>query len=274
MSVRIVTDSTANLTPELLREHNIVFVPLNVRFGEESFKAGVTLDSAGFFDRLSRSAELPVTSLPAPADFQMVYADLLRDGGEVVSIHLSSKLSGTFGSARTAASEFPGRVRVVDSGHVSGSLFLLVLGAARMAAAGRSADEITAWLDEARSRAQVFFIVETLDYLKRSGRGQTGNFYSGPISLKPILMLREGVLVPCARARTKKKAYARALEFIESRGSSPTEAVVSHAAAPERCAEFASLFQSRFPKTPMHQSTIGPVVGTSSGPGCIAVGVI
>jgi DegV family protein with EDD domain len=275
VSVRIVTDSTADLTPELLKQYGITFVPLNVRFGEETFKDGVTLGCADFYTRLVDARVTPTTSLPAPADFQAVYAELTGQDAEVISIHLSSELSGTFVSARTAAAEFPGCVQVIDSGHVSGSLLLLVLGAARMAAGGAAAAEIVKWVEEAKTRAQIYFIVDTLEYLQRSGRiGRAGHLIGSLLDMRHILTLKDGVIDACAKVRTRRKALERAMELIESGNVAPKEVAVCHAHAREDGELFMKKVEERFPQATRYFTEMGPVVGTNAGPGCIAVAAL
>lgn len=274
MTVRIVTDSTADIPPALVEEMQITVVPLFVIFGEEVFRDGVDLTAEEFFRRLRSSTALPRTSQPPPAAFVQVYEDLVNPDG-ILSIHLSSRFSGTFDTARAAARVLEGRCRaeVVDSGSVSMGVGLAVLAAARVAKAGGTIDECLAAARSIVEREEVLVTVETLEYLRRGGRiGRAQAFLGGLLNLQPILTIREGETYPLARTRTRMKALDRIIELAAERGVE--QAAVMDATTPEDADYLASALRERFPAAAIFQGRIGPVVGVHGGPGIVGMAVV
>lgn len=260
----------------LVWDMNVSVVPLNVRFGDETFKDRVDMDSAAFFNRLARSKVLPTTSMPSPGDFKMLYEDIAKTHDAIISIHLSEKLSGTYQSAKTAADDMPGvDVIPVDSRQVSAGMFLLVHTAAQAAARGAGKEEILKLIEECVRRIRMFFVVDTLEYLQRGGRlSLAGQMIGGMLNVKPILTLKDGVIASASRARSQKKAVQKVMEHLSALPFKPTAAVVGHALAPEECKATQAMLKAKFGSIKIFTCEIGPVIGTHSGPGCVEIAVM
>jgi len=274
-ATRIVTDSTADIPQELREEHGIVMIPLIVHFGEETFRDAVDLSAADFFQKLKSSDVLPRSSQPSPGDFVELYRPMLEAGHEVVSIHLSARLSGTVQSATLARSTLGDeRIHVFDSESASMGIGLMVLEAARMANAGSTAAEIVEELAAIKSRLQVFFGVDTLEYLEKNGRiGRAQALLGSLLSVKPILTLDSGEVAPYERVRGKGKVIPTLVGIVEKRippGRTLSCAVV-HGDAPQEARELADRLRSRYEMYEMHTSYVGAVIGAHAGPGVVAV---
>ncbi len=204
MSVRIVTDSTADLRPGL--EEKVPVVPLMIRFGDEEFTDGVELSRSQFYQRLAQCQELPTSSQPTPDSFARVFQQAVDAGEQVVVVTLSSKLSGTFQSANIAAMDFEGDVFVVDSENACIGSGILVELAQQLADSGLSAAEIAGKLEEEKRNLRLFATLDTLEYLKRGGRiSKTVAFAGGVLNLKPVITIREGAVSMVGTARGAKK---------------------------------------------------------------------
>ncbi len=208
MSVKIVVDSTADLHQET--REKVSLVPMTIRFGDQEFRDGITIDAPRFYDMLAESEELPTTSQPTPADFEDAYRPLVEAGNEVVVITISSRLSGTYQSATIAAMEFPGKVFVVDSRTAAVGSAVLTEYALRLVEQGYSGAEILEELMKQRSRVRLCAVVDTLEYLKKGGRlSSTVAFVGGMLNLKPLIEVEDGKLKVLGTARGMKKAYAQ-----------------------------------------------------------------
>jgi DegV family protein with EDD domain len=281
--VRVVTDSTADLPPEVARTHGIEVVPLSVIFGEEIYKDGPDLSPGAFYKLLATRKDVhPRTNPPTRGEFAAVF-DRIVARQDVVSIHISEKMSQTVVHARAAASDprlqatarSDGSrltVAVRDSLQVSAGLGLLALCAARMARRNLSAAEIARRVDEIRPRLHLLFVVDTLEYLARGGRiGKAQALLGGLLGIKPILGLAGGEVAPVDRVRGGKAAHPRVVELFKERVD-PTQPViigVAHAAAPIWADRLRTLLQQHFIVGEIFASEIGPVVGTHVGPGCV-----
>jgi DegV family protein with EDD domain len=273
--VRIVTDSTADLPPDIAHALAITIVPLRVIFGSDSFRDGIDLTSEEFFERLPHSHELPRTSQPSVGDFHYAYEALQRETDRILSIHLSSGFSGTVEAARQAARAIEGcRVEVLDSGTVS-----MALGLAAIAAAGAARDgaDLEACAEAARSvlrRQRLAVALDTLDFLRRGGRiGRAQAFLGGLLRLKPILTIRNGEAFPLARVRTRRKALDELLHICLGEDAI-TEAAVMHATTHDEALHIAEEVQRRRPGVPVHVGRFGPVLGVHGGPGMIGLVVV
>ena len=277
MAVAVVTDSTADIDADLADKLGLRVVPMTVTFGDEEFISGVTLDRHGFYERLRVSSQLPKTSQPNPVWFEEAYADAADDGAEaVVSVHLSSDLSGTFQLARRMAEAAPIPVEVVDSRQVSGTLALSVLAAQRSAERGAGVDEVREVARTTSDAARMFFVVDTLEYLRRGGRLRRPQALVGNmLRVKPLLTIRDGEVVPLEKARTWSRALERlAAAVAEAADGAPVDVVVTHAAAPAHAAEVWSRLEDVVDIRGRSETLIGPVVGTHTGPGAVGVGVV
>ena len=276
MSIRIVTDSTADLSPELAAEHNIAVVPLSVLFGDEELLSGVDIDSRGFFDRLQRESVLPTTSQPPPGAFQQVYERLAAEGAtEILSIHVSGKLSGTLGSARQAAQGIEGvRIECVDSELVTMAMGLGVIAAAKAVAGGASLEEARDLATNQFRRTHAYFLVDTLEYLQRGGRiGRAGAAIGTLLKVKPLLTLQNGEVEAIGRVRTKRKAVADMLRRAQEAG--PIEQMMAaHASSPDDFADLSAQLRALAPDADFITCEVGPVIGVHTGPDLLACAVV
>ena len=283
--VRIVTDSTADLPPEVAREAHIHPVPLSVIFGEEIFKDGIDLTPAAFYKLLQERKDVhPRTSPPSKGDFLTEYRRLLAAGSDVVSIHISGKMSLTVAHAREAAQELAAELaveredgsrpclEVIDSLQTSAPLGMLCLFASRMAQRGLSAQEIRARVESFIPRFHFLFVVDTLEYLARGGRiGRARALLGGILGIKPILGVVQGEVTPIDRARGGKAAHPKVVELLKQRVEvdKPTFLTIGHAVAPVWAERLRLLLEETFQIKEFFPAEIGPVVGTHVGPGCV-----
>ena len=217
MTVAVVTDSTADIPASLVERLGIHVVPLTLHLGDETFEDGVTISPERFMSEVSRAEEFPTTTQPSVARFQALYEALLRDYDGVVSIHLSSRLSGTFASAEAARDRIGGqpRIAVLDSRAASMALGFPVLRAANLSAGGSAFEEVVREARRAIEQTQLAFLVDSLEYLRRGGRiGRAAEIVGTALQLKPILRLHEGIVVPHGRARTRARALSTLVSLV------------------------------------------------------------
>ncbi len=269
--VAIVTDSTADISPELVAARQITVVPLTVNLDGRSYLDGVDITPAEFYARMGTSSGMATTSQPAAGQFAEVYERLLAAHEEVVSLHISSRLSGTFAAAVQGAELVGGdRVKVVDTGQVSMPLGLLVLAASDMAAAGESALGVLERLTPIREAVRVYFMVGTLEYLRRGGRiGRASALLGSVLQVRPVLTIADGQVTPLERVRTQDRALSRVIELAKQSGDRVC-ALIGHAAADgpaQRIAEALDPVAETLILAPL-----GPVVGAHAGPGTVGVG--
>ncbi len=270
--VAIVTDSTADLTPELLERHSITAVPLTVTLDGASYLDGVEITAGDFYAKLT-PASTTSTSQPSPGRFAETYQKLLGQHEAVVSVHISGRLSGTLDSARQAAAMIGGdRIRVIDSKVVSMPLGLIALTAATAAAEGGAAAAIEALVERISAQATAYFTVQTLEHLRRGGRiGRASAFLGSVLQVKPVLGLRDGEVVGLERVRTREKAIARVLELARQVGGGGRLcAIVGHAADPEDAERLARELEPQ--ADTLLINPLGPVVGAHAGPGTVGIG--
>ena len=272
-TVAIVTDSTADLPPQLLKQRSITVVPLTLEFEGRSLLDGVDIRPSEFYRKLPNATTHPTTSQPSPGRFAAAYTELLRDHDEVVSIHISEKLSGTYASAvQGAEMTDANRVRVVDSQVVSMSLGLITLAASTMAADGATAAAIVERVSAMRDRIQTYFSVATLEFLRRGGRiGRASALLGSVLQVKPVLCIRDGLVTPLERVRTFERALNRIVELTrEVNAGKGLCVIVGHGDA-EADAERVARELEPLAETLMIQP-LGPVVGAHAGPGVVGVG--
>jgi len=274
--LRIVTDSTADLSPALASELAISVVPVNVQFGEESLRDGVDISSSEFFRRLAASEQLPTTSQPSAGAFRSTYEDLLAAGAtEILSIHVSEKLSGTAESARQGARGLVGvRIEVLDSQTVSAALGLAVLLAARCAASGHSLETASEAVRDQLGRTRLLFMVDTLEYLRRGGRiGRARELMGSLLKIKPILEVRDGEVAPVGRARTRRRGIEELLSLAAD--LRPIEqAMVFDATTPEDREYVAERVRGYAVGSPVLAGTLGPAIGVHAGPGTLGMAIV
>ena len=275
--VQIVTDSTADLPSDLVQSYGIAVVPLTVAFGKEVYRDRVDIQPGQFYKMLTQKKAHPVSSPPSAADFAERYREWLAQGHEVVSLHISAKLSKTFEHARSAAAELDGAgaaLSVIDTGQVSATLGMLVLFAARMAARNETAAVIRERLLDMAPRLHTLFVVDTLEFLAKSGRiGKARALMGGLLGIKPILGMVDGEVAPLDRVRGGRAAHPRILELLHKRveKSRPVIAGISHANAPVWADRLRALVRDQFQVAELIQTEVGPVVGANVGPGVVGV---
>jgi DegV family protein with EDD domain len=268
--VRIVTDSTADLTPEQQRAAGIAVVPLNVHFGDQVFRDHVDLSTDEFFRRLKASSQLPRTSQPSVGAFEEAYRTLLQGGDEIVSVHLSSKVSGTYNSALMAAQSVgDGRIDVVDSLSTSMALGFMALEGAKLSRAGQDRQAVAKCLLGLVAKARVICVVDTLTYLERGGRiGKARALLGSLLNVKPILQLKDGEVVPLGRARGRPQALNRLVELLQRDGK-VSQLAIMHGAARADAEQLRERVASTYPGVDIQLTEIGAVLGTHTGPGVI-----
>jgi len=276
LAVRIVTDSTSDLPRVLAQELGISVVPLSVIFGDEAFREGVGISQDEFYEKLVRSRVLPTTSAPSVGDFLAVYEPLLKETDEIVSIHISSKLSATHDNACQAAKQLAergARVEVIDSQSVSFGLTFMAAAAARAAMSGSALDDICKLVRSMVPRIRIIVVLDTLEYLRRGGRiGRARAFLGAVLRVKPLLSLREGEVHPEERVRTKRHALDRIFQIVTSYRVS--EAAIGYSTNAEDAEEMKRRLGEALPGVQVHLQRLGPVIGVHAGPGVLGVGVL
>ncbi|CAN5880783.1 DegV family protein [soil metagenome] len=277
--VVIVTDSTAYLPTGLDVELGITVVPLHVVVNGRAGTEGVDVSPADVAQALAERRGTVSTSRPSPADFAATYHALLADGADgIVSVHLSSELSGTWDAARLAAAGCePEAVRVVDSRTTAMGLGFAVLAAAEAAEAGTGLPEVERIAEQTVDRTTTLFYVDTLEYLRRGGRiGAAQKWLGTALAVKPILHVVAGRIVPLEKVRTAGKALARLEELaVSAAGDAEVDVAVQHLAAADRAAGLADRLRAGLPGLHrLYDSEVGAVVGAHAGPGLIGVVVV
>lgn len=274
--IAILTDSSAYLPEDLIKQHDIHVIPQTVIFGEEMLLDVVEIDISEFHRRLSEGPIHPSTTQPNPEDFTTFFDKLAEDYDGIVAILISSELSGTVNSALVAMEAFDRTpVRVVDSRSTSMGLGLAVLAAAEAAAQGKSLDEVEAAAREICSKVKVLFVVDTLEYLHKGGRiGGASRFLGTALGLKPLLHINDGRVDGLEKIRTKRKAVERMLELAsEYFDGQPVHMSVIHAAVPEEAEALKSTVQERFNCIDLHVTDLSPAIATHAGPGTLGIAI-
>jgi DegV family protein with EDD domain len=276
--VAVVTDTTHYLPADLVAQHGLHLVSLYVRFGDELERESEMPDFQAFYDRLRSTKELPTTSQPSIGDFVEVYEPLLESGHDIVSLHISGGISGTYDSALQAKAQLEerghgGRIEVVDSATGCGGLGFMALAAAARARAGGGLSEVTAHARAAREELKLWFAVDTLEYLRRGGRiGAAQAWIGGALKIKPILSI-ESEITPVERVRTSGKAFERMVEYLRSRHADGADAwMVQHIQAHDQAERLVERGREIFGTEPITLSEVGPVIGAHVGPGLLGVG--
>jgi DegV family protein with EDD domain len=269
----IVVDSTADFPDAQSYYPNWRVVPLYVNFGTDSFKDGVDLTAAQFYERLRTSPELPTTSQPTPGDFLAAYAELAAYE-RILSIHIAASLSGTFQSAGTAAAELgDGRVRTIDSESASVAVAMLATAIQRRLERGTTDEEVDALVERYLREHGLLFTVDTLEFLARGGRiGRAKAFAGQLMHVKPILSIRDGEVLPVKRVRGNRKAFQEFIDALETntRDEPGLRIGLAHADAPERLAELVKMVRDRRPQATIEmEPVLGAVIGAHAGPGTV-----
>jgi len=273
--VVLFTDSTSDLPKRYVEEYDIRIVPLTVHFGDEEFMDGYDLTPAGFYNKLTSSSHHPTTSQVPPQRFVEEYEKELAKGNSILSIHLSSKVSGTYQAAITAKNTLESQnIEVVDSKGMSIGFGLLVLEAAKMLKQGSGIKETADKVRAMSEKQQYYFSVDTLEFLKRGGRLSPMKAMIGTIlNMKPILCVKDGVVEPLDKVRGRKKVFSRLIELTKEAGAdfSSQTIAVAHASVPDVAAEFANEVKKELNPKEVLITEIGSVIGTHVGPGAISI---
>jgi DegV family protein with EDD domain len=271
MTVRIVTDSTSDLSPQVAKELGITVVPVYVRFGEKVYRDGVDISQDEFYQKLVGSPVHPSTSQPSPSDFADVYSKLSKETDEIVSIHLSSKVSGTYDSALRGweLAQAKCHIEVVDSLSVSMGLGLIAIAAARLAKTGEGLHEVMNEVEQAISGTHIFGLFDTLKYLLLGGRiGRVKALLGTLLNVKPLLTMRDGELSPIGLARTRANGIERLFDFVRD-ALSVQELAIVHSTTPDEASSLRERLVSFFPRERVHVARLGPALGVHGGPGTL-----
>jgi DegV family protein with EDD domain len=276
--VAVVTDTTQYLPADVVAQHDLHLVSLYVRWGAELERELEMPDFQAFYDRLRTAKELPTTSQPSIGDFIEVFEPLLAAGNDVLSLHISAGISGTYDSALQAKAQLEeqghaGRIEVLDSASACGGMGFVAMAAAAKARAGGGLTEVAAHAQAAREQIKVWFAVDTLEYLRRGGRiGAAQAWIGGALKIKPILSI-ESEITPIERVRTSGKAFERMVDYMRSRASDGADAwMVQHIQAPDQAERLVERGREIFGTEPICVSEVGPVIGAHVGPGLLGVG--
>ncbi|RKQ14568.1 DegV family protein [Ureibacillus endophyticus] len=276
MRIAIVTDSTAYLTPEERERYNIHMIPLSVNLEDGSYEEEVEITSSEFYDKVRNQKQFPKTTQPPVGKFVELFTELSKDYDDVISIHLSSGISGTMQGAMQAGQMVEGiNVHVFDSEVSCSPQGFFVIKAAELAQQGASVEQILNTLEEMKSTMDEYFVVDDLAHLQRGGRlSSAAALVGGLLQVKPILTFENKVIVPFEKIRTKKKALRRVEEVFANavQQHDQLKAVVIHANCEEEGREWLNQLAESYPNVEFSFSYFGPVIGTHLGEGSLGLG--
>jgi len=273
--IKIVTDSTADLSKEQVEKYGIKVVPITVNFGEESFADGVELSAEEFYRRLTTSNVLPKTAQPSPEAFRQVYEELADKNDTILSIHVSGKLSGTLNSVELASKMVESKVVPIDSKTASQGIGRTVLIAAEAVQRGMKLEEILAVIDKSVARTFSVFAVDTLEFLQRNGRiGKAASLLGSLLQIRPILYADpEGMVAPYDKVRGRSQVIpslvAAALKNVDP--ASPVNLSVVHSGAVESAQNLLEKLKENYEIKDLHVGTVGPAIGAHIGPGAVGL---
>ena len=273
MTVKIVTDSTADLPPELIKELGITVVPLYVCFGQEVYSDREEISEDAFYERLLKDAIHPTTTQPTPQDFAEVYQQLSSQADGIISIHISEKLSGTCNSAlqgkKLLDKEYP--VEVVDSKTTSMALGLIVVAAATIANDGAGLQKVAEAVQQLVSSVQLLVLFDTLKYLAKGGRiGKAKSLLGSVLNVKPLLTIKDGEFVPVSQVRSRSKGIQKLFDFAKDADNIEDLAII-HSTTPDEAESLADRLRTTVAQGRVRITRLGPVLGVHGGPGVLAV---
>ncbi len=275
--VKIVTDSSCDLSLKRCEELGVEMLPITVNFGDESFRANIDLTTEEFYEKLAAAQELPKTAQIPPNQFQEIFKPYQESGDDVVCLFISSKMSGTLQSARVAKNILGAEnILLPDTLNVTFALRLLVEEAVKMRDAGMTGKEIVEKIEELIPRIRLFAMIEDLKYLKMGGRlSATSALVASILGICPIITLKDGLVEVVGKARGKKAAFAAIRKFVEKEPISGDYCVtVGNANVPENCKAFLESMEDLLKKREVYVSSIGSIVGTHTGPGAVGLAYI
>ena len=273
--VQIVTDSACDLTDRLVKEHHVVVVPLTIRFGTEEFEDRRQLSPAEFWERCRGRPDLPQTAAPSPGAFGAAFAQAVDEGADaVLCLTISSRVSATYDSARTAAESFDRvPVQVVDTYSLSMGQGLMAIAAAEEAADGAGLDELVAATRDRIGRTRIYGVLGGLDHLQKGGRiGGARAMLGSLLNIKPVIQVKDGEVAEESKQRTRSRALAYLHDKVAA--DSPLERI---AVADGACADFPDVvarLEGIVSEHPLLAVDLGPVVGTHAGPNTVGVSYI
>ena len=275
MTVKIVTDSTADLSPELIKELGITVVPLYVRFGKDVYRDREDITEDDFYKRLLQDPTHPTTTQPTPQDFAEVYRQLSSEADGIISIHISEKLSGTCNSAlqgkKLMEKECP--VEVIDSKTTSMALGFIVMAAATIAKTGKSLPQVMEDMKQVVPSVKLLVLFDTLKYLAKGGRiGKAKSLLGSVLSVKPVLTIKDGEFVPVGQVRSRFKGIERLFDFAKDTADIE-DLVVIHSTTPDEAKSLAERTSSVLSLKQVRIARLGPVLGVHGGPGVLAIAI-
>jgi DegV family protein with EDD domain len=273
MAIKIVTDSTADLPAVLVKELDVTVVPEYLSFGDQVYRDQIDISEDDFYHRLVTGAIHPKTAQPTPNDFAGVYETLSKTADGIISIHLSSKLSGTYDSALRGKNMIPAaaKIEVIDSQSVSIAMGLSVIQAAKMARSGASLKQITDAIRKIKEDVHFLILFDTLKYLAKGGRIGKGKAFLGSLlNVKPLLIIKEGELVPSGQVRTRTKGVELLVDFVRNTPEIEDLAVL-YSTTPDDAHNLIERLSPLFPKERIIFSRLGSALGVHGGPGVLGV---
>jgi len=274
MGIKIITDSTTEISQEEAKELNITVVPLKTIFGDAEYLDGIDLSPEEFYIKLAQSKELPSTSQPTPLEFEEVYRQTQQSGDQIIVICIAASLSGTWQSACIAQENCGGDIWVIDSGAATIALQILVRRAISLRDSGKTAQEIVRVIEEEKKSVCLFAVIDTLEYLHKGGRlSKTSTFAGTLLKIKPMLTMQQSELKVIGKCRGTEKAYDELFEFVKATGgidySKPFG--IGYTGDRNRFAQFQQVCTNYFEGNEPIIGNIGSVIGTHAGPGAVAV---
>jgi DegV family protein with EDD domain len=273
MSIKIVTDSGADLPTALTEELDVTVVPVYLRFGQQVYRDRVDINEDEFYQRLLKDPVHPNTTQPSPQDFANVYEKLSQEADGIISIHITSKLSGTYNSAvqgkKMVNNKCP--IDIIDSQNLSIAVGLMVILASKMASSGISQEQIVAELEKITPNMHLLILFDTLKYLVKGGRiGKAKGLVGSVLNVKPLLAVRDGELVPSGQVRTRSKGIDRLLDFVKN-AKEIQDLAILHSTTADEAQALVERTNSIFPKDQTLIARLGPGLGVHGGPGILAV---
>ena len=276
--VAVVSDSNAYLPKALAAANGIAIMQQYVLFADGRREHEDDVDLDAFFEEIRGTEQLPKTTNPTVEDFRATYEELLKSAEAIVSVHSSSQISHTVQAAAEAAAQIGAAdvIHVVDSQNAGAGLGLIALAAARRAADGESPERVVETALEAKAKVKIWFAVESLEFLRRSGRiGGASAWVGSTLRMKPILTMADGQMMPVERVRTSERAFERLVDYAHQRHASGADGwVVQHVRAPEEAERLVERAREVFGTDPVFVSEIGAVVGAHTGPGLLGLGAL
>lgn len=275
MRIAVLTDSTAYIPESLRKEHNIYMIPLNVIFNDVSYREEIDLSNEEFYRKVKEEEHLPTTSQPSVGDISKKLQEIAKDYDAVISIHISKKLSGTFNSIQSAAQIVEGlEIYPYDTELSAMPQGFFALEAAALIRQNMSPNEIIAHLDQMKEKIRAYFMVDDLSHLQRGGRiGNTQALFGSLLKIKPILHLKDGVIEPYEKIRTRKKAINRIMSMLleDAEKGIVKKVVFIHGNNEQSAFELRDLFSEQYPSIETIISYFGPILGTHVGENSIGV---